>query len=150
MSINFICNRVRERLKTLSTLKEKEELLFKTLHHFNEDQEKKVKEFYKKLSKKEKESFFDEIDTNGIYIHVPPMWEKISLFDKLKEIYADFDWIKPYDVFVNKFGRKIKILKPLVVGDMYIIKLKQSSKKGFSVRATGSLSKRGIPKLIGA
>jgi hypothetical protein len=40
----------------------------------------------------------------------------------------------------------IKILKPLVVGDMYIIKLKQTSKKGFSVRATGSLSKKGIPE----
>jgi hypothetical protein len=38
------------------------------------------------------------------------------------------------------------MLKDLVVGDMYIIKLKQTSKKGFSVRATGSLSKKGIPE----
>jgi hypothetical protein len=37
-------------------------------------------------------------------------------------------------------------MKQLIVGDMYMIKLKQTSKKGFSVRATGSLSKKGLPE----
>lgn len=145
-SITFICNRVRDRIKTLTDLSEKEKLLFRTIEFFNEDQLKEVKQYYKKLTKKAKEEFFKDIEINGIYIHIPPLWEKKSLFDRIKEIYEEFDWIKPYDVYINKFGRKIKLLKPLVVGDMYLMKLKQTSKKGFSVRSTGSLSKKGIPE----
>ena len=145
-SITFICNRVRDRIKTMTDLKEKEKLLFRTIELFNEDQMKKLKEYYNKLPKKKKEEFFKDIETNGIFIHIPPLWETKSLFDRLKEIYEEFDWIKPYDIYVNKFGRQIKLMKPLIVGDMYLMKLKQTSKKGFSVRSTGSLSKKGIPE----
>ena len=60
-------------------------------------------------------------------------------------VYKDYDFIKPVDVYINKWGRKIKIMKPLIVSDLYMIKLKQSSKKGFSARSTGSLNRRGIP-----
>jgi len=130
----------------MTDLKEKEKLLFRTIELFNEDQMKKLKEYYNKLPKKKKEEFFKDIETNGIFIHIPPLWETKSLFDRLKEIYEEFDWIKPYDIYVNKFGRQIKLMKPLIVGDMYLMKLKQTSKKGFSVRSTGSLSKKGIPE----
>ena len=146
MSITFICNRIRDKIKSLTELSEKEKLLFRIIELFNENQEKELKKYYKKLTKKGKEEFFDDINDNGIYIHIPPLWEKKSLFDRLKQIYDEFDWIKPYDVYINKFGRQIKLLKPLVVGDMYLMKLKQTSKKGFSVRSTGSLSKKGIPE----
>lgn len=145
-SINFICNRVVEKLSTIKDLSEKEKLLFRLIWHFNEKEEEKLKNYYKKLTKSKKEEFFKDIEQRGIYIHIPPLWEDKILYDRLKDIYKEFDWIKPYQVYVNKFGRKIKIMKDLIVGDMYIIKLKQTSKKGFLVRATGSLSKRGVPE----
>lgn len=145
-SINFICNRTRERLRTLTSLKEKEELLFRLIWHFNEEESEKLKKYYNKLTKSNKELFFKNIDENGIFIHISPLWEKKPLFDKLKEIYAEFDWIKPYKVYINKFGRKIEMMRELPVGEMYVIKLKQTSKIGFSVRSTGSISKKGIPK----
>jgi hypothetical protein len=145
-SITFISNRVRERIVTLETMKEKEELLLRMVWYFNKEQEKKLKKYLGTLSGLEKGIFFKSIEDDGIFIHIPPLWEKEPLFDRIRDLYKEFDWIKRYDVFVNKFGRKIKILKPLVVGDMYVIKLKQTSKKGFSVRSTGSLSKKGIPE----
>lgn len=145
-SINFICNRTRDKLKTLTTMKEKEELLFKLIGMFNETQEKRMHKLYQGLSDKNKEEFFKSIYDNGIYINIPPMWEDEPIFDKLAKIYDEFDWIKPYDVYVNKFGRQIKILKPLIVGEMYVIKLKQTSKKGFSARSAGNLSMRGVPE----
>ena len=144
-SINFIGNRVVERLKTLSSLKEKEDILFDIIKRFNPVQHKEMKEYYKGLITSDKKKFFEDIYETGIYIHMPPMWESEPMFDKLTKIYKDYDWIKPIDVYVNRFGRKIKILKPLIVGDIYMIKLKQTSKKGFSARATGALSKRGVP-----
>lgn len=144
-SINFICNLVKDKLMTLSTMKEKEELLFDIIERFNHVQCIKMKEYYKELSTSDKKKFFEDIYNNGIYIHMPPMWEAEPMFDKLSKIYSDYDWIKPIDVYVNRFGRKIKILKPLIVGDIYMMKLKQTSKKGFSARSTGALSKKGVP-----
>ena len=146
LSINFICNRVVDKLKTYTTLKEKETLFFDIIKRFNEDEEKVLKIYYKNLKTKEKKEFFEDIFKNGIYIHMRPFWEeKEALFDIIRDIYKDYDFIKPVDVYINKWGRKIKIMKPLIVSDLYMIKLKQSSKKGFSARSTGSLNRRGIP-----
>lgn len=146
LSINFICNRVVEKLREFTNLKDKETLFFDIIKRFNDDEEKVLKIYYKNLKTKEKKEFFDDVDTHGIYIHMKPFWEdKESLFDIIRQIYKDYDFIKPADVYINKWGRKIKIMKPLIVGELYMIKLKQSSKKGFSARSTGSLSRRGIP-----
>ena len=144
-SINFVCNTVVQKLSTLTSVKDKENLLFDIVSRFNNDQCSEMKKYYKTLSTKDKKEFFDNVIANGIYIHMAPMWEKEPIFDKLRNIYRDYDWIKPMDVYVNRFGRKIKILKPLIIGDIYMIKLKQTSKKGFSARSTGALSKRGVP-----
>lgn len=146
LSINFICDRVVEKLREYKTLKEKETLFFDIIKRLNDEEEKVLRIYYKNLSTKDKKDFFNDIDKHGIYIHMKPFWEKKeSLFDIIRQIYKDYDFIKPVDVYINKWGRKIKIMKPLIVGDLYMIKLKQSSKKGFSARSTGSLSRRGIP-----
>jgi DNA-directed RNA polymerase beta subunit len=145
-SMTFISNRTRERLATLPTVEEKTTLLLRLLWYFNRRQEEEMKKYIKALNKKKKEEFFESVIRDGIYIHNPPLWESEPLFDRLRDLYKEFDWIKPYDVYVNKWGRLIKILKPLVVGDMYVLKLKQTSKKGFSVRSTGGLSKKGLPE----
>lgn len=147
-SINFVCNCVVERLKTLTSREEKEKLLFDIIGRFSKTEYDDLLEYYNGLSTNaDKDQFFEDIYTDGIFIHLPPMWEKDSgtIFDKLSKIYSDYDWIKPVDVYVNRFGRKIKILKPLIIGDIYMIKLKQTSKKGFSARSTGALSKKGVP-----
>jgi hypothetical protein len=147
VSINFICNKVAEKIETLKTNKEKEKLLFDIVKRFNTTQQKELKKYYDGLSKSKKEIFFKDIIDNGIYIHIPPLWEKERevLFDRINQIYKDYAWIKPYEVFVNKFGRKIKMLNDLVVAEKYLIKMKQTSKKGFSARSTGSISKQGLP-----
>ena len=146
MSINFICARVVERLQTLDNMKDKEKLLFDIIGRFNEVQAKKLKEYYSELKTKDKKLFFESIYKDGIYIHIRPFWETNPLFDIIASIYRDYEWLKPADVYINKWGRKIKIMKPLIVGDLYMMKLKQSSKKGFSARSTGALSKRGVPE----
>lgn len=145
-SINFICNRTRDRLRELSSLEEKEELLFKLLGMLNDKQEERMHKLYRGLSTMQRQAFFKSINDNGIYVNIPPMWEDEPIFDRLSRIYDEFDWIKPYDVYVNKFNRRIKVMKPMIIGEMYVIKLKQTSKKGFSARSTGNLSMRGVPE----
>jgi len=131
----------------MKTLKEKEKLLFDIVGRFNTEQSVRLREYYDGLITKKKQEFFRDINTNGIYIHILPLWEKEqnTLFDRINSIYKDFPWIERYTVYVNKFGRKIPMLNKLVVGEKYIIKMKQTSKKGFSSRSTGSISKQGVP-----
>lgn len=145
-SITFICNRVVEHIKTLTDVDEKFKLVHYVVNAFNDHEAKVLQEYYNNLLGPDKELFLLEIQEYGIFIHIPPLWEKEPLFDRIRRIYKDLTFLKPYDVYVNKFGRKIKIMRQLYIGEMYVLKLKQSSKKGFSARSTGSISKKGIPE----
>lgn len=147
IAINFLSNRVVERMRTFKTRKEKEELLWKYLGYFNErGMRDELQAYYKGLNASEKNEFFESIDKDGIYVNLPPISTSSKpLFDVIAEIHDEFDWIKPHDVYVKKWGRWIKMLKPMIVGDEYIIRLKQTAKKNFSVRSTGYLSQKGLP-----
>jgi hypothetical protein len=147
ISINFMSDRIVEKMKTLKTRKEREKLLWKYLAFFNErGMESELEAYYEKLSEEDKEAFFASIYEDGIYVNLPPIsTSKRSLFDTIKELHKAFPWIKPYDVYIHKWGRHIKLMKPLIVGAEYIIKLKQTAKKNFSVRSTGYLSQKGLP-----
>ena len=146
LSINFICNKVRAHMKTLETLKEKEDLLFGIIKDFNEKQEKEMKKKYVSLSKKEKEAYINDCINDRIFIHQAPMWETKPIFFRLLEIYEKYSFLKPYDIYINKWGRTIKCLNPAYIGEMYILKLKQTSRKGFSARGTGAINAKGLPE----
>lgn len=146
MSINFICNRTRERMATLSTLKEKEELLFDIIYMFNEKEYKQLKVFYNSLNAKGKQEFIQDAIDNGIYIHQPPLWETKPIFYRLRDIYAKYDWLQPYTMFIKKWGHHYECLSKVYLGEMYIIKLKQSDRRGFSVRSTGAVNTKGLPE----
>lgn len=146
MTINFMCRRVIEQLKTMKTLKEKEHLLFDFINAFNENQAKSMRAVYKTLSTKEKNEYIDDCINDRIYIHQSPLWETKPIFYRIMDLYDKYDFFKPYDVYVNRWGRKIKTLNQQYIGDMYILKLKQTSKKGFSARSTGSINTKGLPE----
>lgn len=146
VSINFISNRIVERLKELKTREEKEKLFWQYLSYFNEREEKdQLFNFYKRLNLKARDAFWEEIYEKGIFINIPPISQRKPLFDIIKKIHEKFPWIKPYDVYINKWGRQIKMMNQLYAGEEYIFKLKQTAKKNFSVRSTGYLSQRGLP-----
>lgn len=147
VGINFIADRVLERIQSFDNRKDKEDLLWDFLSHFNERGMKtELEKYYNKLSDKEKDDFFEDMNNTGIYINLPPIsTAEKPLFDILGDLHKKYDWIKPYDIYINKWGRKIKTLKPMIVGAEYIIRLKQTAKKNFSVRSTGYLSQKGLP-----
>ena len=146
LSINFICNKTRVQMSKLKSRAEQEELLFGMIHEFNEKQAKEMKEVYDKLSDSDKNDYIKSCIEERIFIHQPPMWETKPIFFRLRDIYAKYDFLNPYDIYVDKWGRSIKCLNPAYIGEMYILKLKQSSRKGFSVRNTGSINNKGLPE----
>jgi hypothetical protein len=149
-SITAQARQIRDHLKTLTDYKEKEKILFKFISCYNEEQAKSVYEDYKASckTKKAKEAYFTNyIEKYGIYIHIEPFWHKKNMWDSVNEVYDTFDFLAPYDIYfwqkdTNRWARQIR---REYIGCMHVMKLKQSSKKGLSVRSTGPINNYGLP-----
>lgn len=157
-SVTFIADRARKYAATLETLEEQKEFLFDIINILNPKQGKDVEELYNRLSPKEQRKFIDDtisidrdgklITNNGLYIRWDAFNEEHKLRDAILKIYEKYgDIIKPYDIFVPKpkWGRDIYVGKDYV-GYQYIMMLKQSGEKGFSVRSAGSISDESLPE----
>ena len=99
-----------------------------------------------KLSTAEKKVVIDEAISDGIYINQSPVKETKPIFYRIKDILDKYNWIQPDYIYIKDGnGRKIKTLSRHWIGDMYIIKLKQSDRRGFSGRSTGTVDIKGLP-----
>ena len=148
--ITFRAQRVLERIIDTKSMKEKENLLFTFIRIFDDEEAEKLEADYRETCKTaaQKKEYFKIVEEHGIYVHIPPFWMKKSLYDCLLECDKTFPWIEPYKVFFYDQVSKRWVLQMnrQYCGTMYIMKLKQSSKKGLSARSTGSISKKGIPE----
>ena len=145
-SITFIMNRTIDRIKTLETNDQKANFVFMMVGYFNDNQATKMKSMYDKYTEEQKEDFIEDIYKRGIYVDIPPFWHKKPLFVTLQEIYAKHgDWLTPYQIYKKKNGRYRPIMKKDYIGEMYIIRLKQTAAKGFSSRSVGGVSLIGVP-----
>ena len=149
--MNFISDLAVEQLKVTDDLKEKEKIVFTILEYLNDDVEatEKIKSLYEESSQYQKEQFFESVIENGIYYKINPLWEREDgrpIFYRISELMDIFPWIKPTNCYIEKFGRRIKIMRPMIVADLYYLRLRQSSKKGYTARSTGSISKMGVPE----
>lgn len=136
---------VRQKMRTLESLSEQEDMLFKFVEILNEEQYEKMYKDYKKMTKKEKEAYIWDAIEDGIYIHQTPMWETMPIFYRCMNLRKAFPFLKMDDVYINKWGRKIKTLSKYWIGSMYCMKLKQSDRRGFSARSTGALDTKSLP-----
>lgn len=146
MYINFILKRLREQLSEMKSLSDQEKLLFEVIKMLNERQEKEMHAFYKTLSTEEKKEYMKDCIEDGIYIHQQPIWEgEYPIFTRLRMIDEKYDWLKPYDLYLTKWGRENKIMTPYYFGEMYMIRLKQTDDRGFSARNSGAVNTKDLP-----
>lgn len=147
--ITFIMDRQLEKIKSCDSLKDKEYYLFRLLEIFNKEYHDWVLEDYKNncKTKQEKKEYFRILEQEGIYMHIQPYWNDRSMYDCIKQCYEEFEWIKPYTTafYDTVSERWVPMINKQIVGSMYVMKLKQSSKKGLIARSTGSVSRLGIP-----
>lgn len=147
-SITFRSRRVLERMRETPSLKEKEKLLFPFIRIFNEKQADTFEKKYRALeSTKLRKEFMDDTETYGIFITIPPFWQDKELYDCIMECEEKFPWIEPYDVyFYNETSKRwVKQMAKQPIGSMYMVKMKQTSMRGMSARATGPINQRGVP-----
>lgn len=148
-TITFITDNIVSKMKEPdTTLSDMEDMFFKILNIFNPEQCEKFKEIYGKYrTKKAKEEFFDVVKEKGIYIHIKPYWHPVNLYDAAMQAYKEFPWIKPYKTYFYEENsqRWVRMMNDQVIGSMFIMKLKQDSKKQLSVCANAPINNIGVP-----
>lgn len=157
-SVTFIMDRVRKHAATMDSYEDAKELMFDVLRILNPKQTKDLEDIYNGLSEKKKKEFIRDMisidgdgllmTNNGMYLRFEAFGEGVILRDAIIEVYDKYaDILQPYDVFMPKpkWGRDIYIGKAHI-GYQYIMMLKQSGEKGFSVRAAGAISDESLPE----
>ena len=143
----FILDRAREQLAKMKKREDQEKLLFEMLEIFDHDYGLEQKDIYRNLSNKEKDEYMSDCITDGIYVRIDESRpDDITFFYRLVDLTKKYKWIKPYDLYVNKWGREYPVLNKACVGEMYLFRLKQSGKKGFSARSTGAINTKNLPE----
>ena len=150
-SINFITERIVEKFKKENmSIKEMEDITFKVIDIFNHEQCEQAFKTYKEQckTKKDKEYYFNVIKEYGIHIHIKPYWHLKNIYDSVQECYDTFPWIQPYKVYFYEPHSKrwVKMMQDQIVGSMYVMKLKQSSKKNMSACSNASINNLGLPE----
>lgn len=157
-SITFILDKVRKHAATMDSREEKKEFIFDVIRILNPRYADELEDVYNGLTEHQKDNFIRDcvsvdnsghlMTNNGIYIRWEAFTDKLLLRDAIIQVYEKYgDILQPYNIFVPKpkWGRDIYIGQDNV-GYQYIMMLKQSGEKGFSVRSAGAISDEGLPE----
>ena len=150
LEFNAYSKQIVDKMKTLRTLSEKAKLFFRYLDLFNHKQYLSFYNDYKLEDKKGKERFIQDIIDEGIYLHQPPIENTADgdrpIFDRLRAVKKEFPWLCAQFIYpMSRWGQRVRSKFKYIVGEMYIMKLKQSDKGGFSARSTGAVDMKGLP-----
>lgn len=158
VELNFIGNEIRKKICTLDTIEEKENMIFKFLSMINEDEYQFFYKLYHGYDKdielkgkvihlmdpQSKENFIKDVEINGFYLIKPP--DACIRYESIKKLYEEFPFIKPVPLYMDIFGtKKRRLIKDGIVGSMFMIVLKQNSRKNSSARSTFRVNRANLP-----
>ena len=154
MALNHITQRCARYMKTLPTREAQENTFFELLYDFDPDYADETKRIYLGLSEEEKDEYMhfvvygDDKYRNGIFLRDVAFKEKTPIFYRIMNIWNKYSdsWLKYNRLYVKKWGREIPILNKGLISEMYVMKLKQTSRKNFSVRNMGAVNSKGLPE----
>jgi len=157
-SITFIIEKTRKYMDTLPDRESKADFMFDILCTISPIMGKDMRKLYRNLPEWKKDRFIDKcialkpdgtIDTHdSIYCRWDSFREDFMLRDAIIEVYTKYpDIFKPYHLFMPKpkWNRDIYI-GDHYIGYQYIMMLKQSGEKGFSVRSSGAINDEALPE----
>lgn len=158
VELNFIGEELRKKIVSLNSIEEKEDIIFNFLRLINKEEYEFFYEMYdaydrrieidgktiRLMNQSAKERFIKDVEENGFYLRKYP--HSSVRFETLREIYKEFDFIKPLPLYIDIFGtKKRRIIKDGIVGEQYMIILKQNSNKNFSARSTYRINRANLP-----
>lgn len=146
MCLTWLARHARAEMAKMETRKEKEKILWDLIKRMNVKQYEKMYATYKALSPKEKDAYLQSAIDNGIYFHQDMIQEDESVFFKLKRATEELPYAKKDTLYVYRFGHIFRLYQQYMLGSMYMFPLKQTDKRGFSVRSTGAINLKGLPE----
>jgi len=136
--LNFMGDRLVQVLKDCDgDLYEMEDEYFKFMKIVDPELYDFIDMNYVMMNRGEKEAFFNEVIQKGIYIHQPPFFNNTSMDDFVK-IFREMPYLTEEYKFKN-------IGKPMVMGDLYFLRLKHESGNKTSARATSLSNLKNLP-----
>jgi DNA-directed RNA polymerase beta subunit len=136
--INFMASNVLKKMGTATTLQEQADEFFDFVKAINKEQyEFLVGEYETMTSGAKKTEFISSVLGEGIYIHQPPFFNNTTM-EQFEKLFKS----KPHLVEKHKF---VNIEKPMVMGDMYFIRLKHESSNKASARSTALNNIKYLP-----
>lgn len=134
--LNWIAKFIRKDMEEAGSNEEKVSILLDFLNRVNKEETELMEEFINNLNKTELEEFLNDIIENGIPICQKPFFGNIGL-DELWELYDHYNHI---DYFKCE-----GISTPLIIGEIYMVRLKHEPHSKFSARSTSFMNLRGLP-----
>lgn len=147
-SVTFILDKTRKHMRKLGSLEEQRDFMFDILDILSPNQARDLRAIYDELSDREKRKFIESAIDDGISVRWEAFSTEINLRDNILKVYEKYgDIIKPYNIFMPKpkWGRDIYVGQDCI-GYQYMLLLKQSGERGFSVRSAGAISDESLPE----
>ena len=154
LALTFIEDKCARYMQTLSSREEQEHVFFELLEDFDPEYNRESQRIYYGLSEEDKDDYMhsvvygNDIYSNGIFLKDTAFTEKVPIFYRILNIYNKYKdtWLKTDRVYIHKWGREIPVLNKCRISEMYFMKLKQTSRKGFSARNMGAVNSKGLPE----
>ena len=135
--LNFMADHVVKQMKATDNMNEKIMLLFEFMRCVNKEE---CEFFMSELSEKSEEfkkDFIKDVEENGILIHQPPFFGNTTM-EEFENMYRNHpEWNEKY-----KF---VGIEKPMVMGDLYFIRLKHQPSNKTVLRSAANLNVKNLP-----
>lgn len=157
-SITFILDKIRKHAYQMENKEEAMEIMFDVVTTLSPKFGKEMRKIYDGLSGYARKNFINDcisvtpegllMTNNGLFVKWEAFNEDYKLRDRIIAVYDKYgDILQPYHIFMPKpkWGRDIYIGADYV-GYQYIMMLKQSGEKGFSVRSAGAISDESLPE----
>lgn len=134
--LNFIAKHIRKYMEEAKTNKEKIEILLDFLKDVNSEEVDIMEQFMATLDEEQLTEFLNELIEKGIPICQKPFFGNVDL-DGIEHLYNKYDEIEEF--------KCEGISTPLIIGEVYMMRLKHEPSSKFSARSTSFLNLRGLP-----
>ena len=135
--INFMSDHVVREMKKAQTVDEKLDIYLSYIKYLDKEQYNFIDSELIMMNRSQKEELASEIEKEGIYVHQAPFFNNAS-FDTFKQIKNEHpEWCSRY--------KCVGIEKPIVIGDIYFIRLKHESSNKASFVSSASTNSKNQP-----
>lgn len=138
--LNWIADKVKNEMKKHNNTKKQLSILMKFIKMINKEEYEKLKEYIENKSSDELKEFINSILTDRIYMIQSPI--NCVSGDDLFELYKEFEPEKTTITYKDENGMEYKTIRPLIIADEYILRLKQDPITKFSVRSKSMINPR--------